>query len=79
MVGVIPPLTLNFLRWVIALLLLLPFSYGLFFKTSVFMPLWRRYLALGFNGAHPWPWPPFMLLSFQASLPFVPGALLLNG
>ena len=50
MVGVIPPLTLNFLRWAIALLLLLPFSYGLFFKTSVFMPLWRRYLALGFFG-----------------------------
>ena len=50
MVGVIPPLTLNFLRWAIALLLLLPFSYSLFFKTSVFMPLWRRYLALGFFG-----------------------------
>ena len=30
MVGVIPPLTLNFLRWAIALLLLLPFCYRLF-------------------------------------------------
>ena len=50
MVGVIPPLTLNFLRWAIALLLLLPFCYRLFVQTSVFMPLWRRYLVLGFLG-----------------------------
>ncbi|MEY3047402.1 MAG: hypothetical protein RL424_724 [Pseudomonadota bacterium] len=50
MVGVIPPLTLNFLRWAIALLLLLPFCYRLFVETSVFMPLWRRYLVLGFFG-----------------------------
>lgn len=50
MVGVIPPLTLNFLRWAIALLLLLPFSYKLLLKPVVFMPMWRRYLVLGFLG-----------------------------
>jgi drug/metabolite transporter (DMT)-like permease len=50
MVGVIPPLTLNFLRWFIALLLLLPFSYRLFLKPAIFMPMWRRYLLLGFLG-----------------------------
>ena len=50
MVGVIPPLTLNFLRWFIALLVLLPFCHRLIFKPSIFMPLWRRYLMLGFFG-----------------------------
>ncbi len=49
MVGEIPPLILNFLRWSIALLLLLPFSYGLFLKPVIFMPM-RRYLLLGFLG-----------------------------
>jgi drug/metabolite transporter (DMT)-like permease len=46
----IPPLTLNFLRWAIAFLVLLPIAWRLLRPTS---PLWfnlRRYAVLGFLG-----------------------------
>jgi drug/metabolite transporter (DMT)-like permease len=46
----IPPLTLNFLRWAIAFLVLLPLAWRLLRPTS---PLWfnlRRYAVLGFLG-----------------------------
>jgi drug/metabolite transporter (DMT)-like permease len=46
----VPPLTLNFLRWAVAFLFLLPFAWRLLRRDS---PLWsnmRRYAVLGFLG-----------------------------
>lgn len=46
----IPPLTLNFLRWLLAFFILLPFAFGIFKSGS---GLWRNakfYLALGLLG-----------------------------
>ena len=48
--GLIPPMTLNFLRWVIAFSLLLPFAWQILRPTSSLWPAWRRYLLLGFLG-----------------------------
>ena len=48
--GLIPPMTLNFLRWVIAFSLLLPFAWQILRPTSGLWPAWRRYLLLGFLG-----------------------------
>ena len=46
----IPPMTLNFLRWVIAFLILLPIAWQILRPTSTLWPAWRRYLLLGFLG-----------------------------
>jgi drug/metabolite transporter (DMT)-like permease len=46
----IPPLTLNFLRWVIAFLILLPITWHILRPTSSLWPVWRRYLLLGLLG-----------------------------
>ena len=46
----IPPMTLNFLRWVIAFLILLPISWRILSPSSTLWPAWRRYLLLGFLG-----------------------------
>lgn len=46
----IPPLTLNFLRWLIALLILLPFAYRVLRPKSPLWPHWRRYALLGLLG-----------------------------
>ncbi len=46
----IPPMTLNFLRWVIAFLILLPITWHILRPTSTLWPVWRRYLILGLLG-----------------------------
>jgi len=46
----IPPITLNLLRWVLAFLLLLPFAYGVLRPGSGLWPHWRRYAVLGLLG-----------------------------
>ena len=46
----IPPMTLNFLRWLIAFLILLPIAWQILRPASTLWPAWRRYLLLGFLG-----------------------------
>lgn len=46
----IPPMTLNFLRWMIAFLILLPVTWQILRPGSSLWPVWRRYLVLGFLG-----------------------------
>ena len=46
----VPPITLNFLRWSLALLLLLPLAYGVLRPRSELWPHWRRYAVLGLLG-----------------------------
>lgn len=46
----VPPITLNFMRWSIALLILLPFGYAAFKRGSGLLTNWRRYALLGFLG-----------------------------
>ncbi len=46
----IPPITLNFLRWAIALLILLPLGRSIFRPGSGLARYWRRYALLGLLG-----------------------------
>ena len=46
----IPPMTLNFLRWLIAFFILLPLAWQILRPSSTLWPAWRRYLLLGFLG-----------------------------
>lgn len=46
----IPPLTLNFLRWVLAFVLLLPIAHQVLRRTSPLWPHWKRYALLGLLG-----------------------------
>lgn len=46
----VPPLTLNFLRWGLATLLLLPMGYSIFRSGSGLWTNWRRYALLGLLG-----------------------------
>ena len=46
----IPPMTLNFLRWLIAFFILLPIAWQILHPASTLWPVWRRYLLLGFLG-----------------------------
>ncbi len=46
----IPPLTLNFLRWVLAFVLLLPIAHLALRRHSTLWPHWRRYGLLGLLG-----------------------------
>lgn len=50
MAGAVPPMTLNFLRWAIAFVLLLPFAGGLLRRDSALWPRWRRFCVLGLLG-----------------------------
>jgi drug/metabolite transporter (DMT)-like permease len=50
MVGTVPPLTLNFLRWALAVLLLLPWAYWVLRPGSGVWQSWRRFLLLGLLG-----------------------------
>ncbi|TFZ07382.1 DMT family transporter [Ramlibacter henchirensis] len=50
MAGSVPPMTLNFLRWAIAFVLLLPFAAQLLKPGSSLWPHWRRFLLLGLLG-----------------------------
>ena len=45
-----PPITLNFLRWSLAFVLLLPLAYGVLRPGSALWPHWRRYALLGLLG-----------------------------
>ena len=46
----IPPMTLNFLRWLIAFFILLPIAWQILRPASTLWSAWRRYLLLGFLG-----------------------------
>jgi len=50
MAGQVPPMTLNFLRWAIAFVLLLPWTTWLLRRDSPLWPRWRRFLVLGLLG-----------------------------
>jgi len=49
-VGSMPPLTLNFLRWALAALLILPFAWRLLRKPREILARWQHLLALGLLG-----------------------------
>lgn len=46
----VPPVTLNFLRWLIALALLLPLAWPVFRPSSALWRNWRRFAVLGLLG-----------------------------
>ena len=50
MQGVVPPITLNFLRWVLAFLVLLPVAGWVLRPGSELWPHWRRFALLGLLG-----------------------------
>lgn len=49
-VALVPPLTLNFLRWAIAFALLVPLAPWVLHRASPLWPRWRRYSLLGLLG-----------------------------
>ncbi len=48
--GLVPPITLNFLRWALAFVLLLPLAYHVLYRNSPLWRHWRRYALLGLLG-----------------------------
>jgi drug/metabolite transporter (DMT)-like permease len=48
--GLVPPMTLNFLRWVLAFLVLLPLAHRVLRPDSGLWPHWRRFALLGLLG-----------------------------
>lgn len=48
--GLVSPITLNLLRWVVAFLVLLPLAYGVLKPNSPMWPNWRRFALLGLLG-----------------------------
>lgn len=50
MVGLVPPITLNFLRWALAFVLLLPVTASLLRRGGPLWPQWRRFAVLGLLG-----------------------------
>ncbi len=48
--GLVPPITLNFFRWSIAALILLPFASWIFRRNSGMWRHWRRFALLGLLG-----------------------------
>ena len=46
----IPPITLNFIRWVLAFAILVPLAHGVLRADSPLWPHWRRYALLGLLG-----------------------------
>ena len=46
----VPPITLNFLRWLLAMLLLLPWGWRVLLPHSPLWPHWRRYAVLSLLG-----------------------------
>ncbi|RYF74723.1 MAG: EamA family transporter, partial [Comamonadaceae bacterium] len=46
----VSPLTLNFVRWALAFLILLPFAVAVLRRNSPMWPHWRRYALLGLLG-----------------------------
>ena len=45
-----PPITLNFLRWFAAFLIVLPLAWRVLLRSSPIWGLWRRYALIGFLG-----------------------------
>lgn len=50
LVGLVPPMTLNLLRWCVALVLLLPLGWRVLRPSSTFWRQWPRYAVLGLLG-----------------------------
>jgi drug/metabolite transporter (DMT)-like permease len=48
--GLVPPVTLNFLRWTLAFLFLLPFAAWVLRRGSSLWPHWKRFAVLGLLG-----------------------------
>ncbi|MBK5206969.1 MAG: DMT family transporter [Polaromonas sp.] len=48
--GLIPPMTLNFLRWVLAFMILLPLAHRVLKRGSALWPNWKRFALLGLLG-----------------------------
>ncbi|MGE4241159.1 DMT family transporter [Ramlibacter sp.] len=48
--GTVPPITLNFIRWMLAFALLLPFAGWVLRRGGPFWPRWRRYWLVGLLG-----------------------------
>src|SRR5665647_2088100 len=48
--GLIPPMTLNFLRWVLAFVILLPLAHRVLKRGSALWPNWKRFALLGLLG-----------------------------
>jgi drug/metabolite transporter (DMT)-like permease len=48
--GLVPPVTLNFLRWALAFLILLPMAGWVLRRNSPMWPHWRRFALLGLLG-----------------------------
>ena len=48
--AMVPPITLNFLRWAIAMLILLPLAYRIYRPASGLWQNWRRFSVLGLLG-----------------------------
>jgi drug/metabolite transporter (DMT)-like permease len=48
--GLVPPVTLNFLRWALAFLILLPLAAPVLRRGSALWPRWRRFAVLGLLG-----------------------------
>ncbi len=48
--GLVSPITLNLLRWVVAFFVLLPLAYGVLKPASPMWPNWRRFALLGLLG-----------------------------
>ena len=48
--GMVSPITFNFLRWVLALVILLPLAYGIYRPGSGLWQNWRRFSVLGLLG-----------------------------
>ena len=46
----VPPITLNFLRWAIAFFILLPLAWHLLKPSSPLWPYWRRFALLSLLG-----------------------------
>lgn len=63
----ISPLTLNFIRWGLALLLLLPIAYKVLQRNSALWSKWKRFAVLGFLGVGCYN--SFQYLALQTSSP----------
>lgn len=48
--GLVPPITLNFLRWALAFVLLLPLAAWVVRRDSALWAHWKRYTVLGLLG-----------------------------
>lgn len=48
--GLVPPMTLNFLRWALAFVILLPLAHQVLRRSSELWPHWKRFALLGLLG-----------------------------